>query len=89
MHFLSHLVICGINSIFCVDSLIVHSHVAGSACVDLGVPHASIRDIKDKKNKVRVSYRCEDGYRLIGRQNITCSKETGKWNAVPPVCKSK
>jgi Sushi repeat (SCR repeat) len=35
---------------------------------------------------VTATYRCEEGYRLNGKSELTCDLDTDEWQGQPPTC---
>jgi Sushi repeat (SCR repeat) len=35
---------------------------------------------------LQVSYKCNEGYELVGEDTTECDPKTGQWNTAPPKC---
>lgn len=53
------------------------------------VEYASIVIAYDETEEfVTAKYRCHEGYKLVGKNEITCEFETDEWQGNPPSCES-
>ncbi|XP_071532550.1 LOW QUALITY PROTEIN: sushi, von Willebrand factor type A, EGF and pentraxin domain-containing protein 1-like [Panulirus ornatus] len=55
-------------------------------CVDLDNPHSGYVDVKGKIVGSVATYRCQEGYHLIGQAERHC-QANGIWTSAPPECR--
>ena len=57
-------------------------------CSDPGVPTNGLRMGNDFTSGNRVTFKCSEGFSLIGEQQIVC-QANGQWNQKKPLCIGK
>jgi hypothetical protein len=51
------------------------------------VRHSSVIVKTDENEEfVTATYRCDEGYRLVGKSEITCDLDVDEWKGQPPQC---
>lgn len=51
------------------------------------VDHASsLLAVDDNEEFVTATYKCHDGYKMAGRNEMTCDLDTDEWQGKPPIC---
>jgi hypothetical protein len=45
--------------------------------------------VDENEEYVTATYTCDDGFRLVGKSQMTCDLDTDEWTGAPPKCEKR